>query len=82
MSDAKQYQLLQDYDWALEVAKHYAVLETEDCVFKKLFVLFYDGKKSYEAFYEHGLQLNGTFLKSKIGAILFVACLKDSNNNI
>ncbi len=82
VSDAEQYQLLQDYVVALEAAKHHAVLETDNSVFKRLFILFREGIQSFAAFHERGLQLDGTFLKSNTGDILFVACVKDSNNNI
>ena len=82
VSDVKQYQLIQDYVRVLEAAKHHAVLETDDSVFKRLFILFREGEQSFDAFHERGLQLDGTFLKSDIVGILFVACLKDSNNNI
>jgi hypothetical protein len=82
VSDAEQYQLLQDYVLALESAKHHALLETDDSVFKRLFILFREGKQSFEAFHERGLQLDGTFLKSSTGGILLVACVQDTNNNI
>ena len=81
----QQSQLLRDSVRALEVANHHAVLdgsETDGSVFKRLFIFFHEGKQSFDASHECGLQLDGAFLKSDIGGILFVACLKDSNNSI
>ncbi len=52
------------------------------CFWKTSSVLFCEGKQSFDTFYERGLQLNEMFLESKIGVILFVVCLKNSNNNI
>jgi hypothetical protein len=66
VSDAEQYQLLQDYVLALESAKHHAVLETDDSVFKRLFILFREGKQSFEAFHERGFTKEGVFLKNDV----------------
>jgi hypothetical protein len=79
VSDAEQYQLLQDYGVALEAAKHHAVLETDNSVFKRLFILFREGIQSFATFHERGLQLDGTFLKNNTGGVAWV---KDSNFNI
>jgi hypothetical protein len=82
IGEKQQYTLVQDYIAVMNRKGHKAELKTNNGGFKQLCILYAEGMQSFEAFYHRGLQLDGTFLKTKMKGTLFLACVKDTNNEI
>lgn len=83
-SDIRQYGYLKSYAECLVDASHNVQLEVDEETgqFKRLMVLYWQGRQAFEVFHDRGLQLDGTFLKASTGGTLLLACFKDANNCI
>jgi hypothetical protein len=81
-NDANQFKLLPSYVQKLNTSGQFAMLESNENKFYRLCVVYREGIQAFSSFYQRGLQLDATFLKSTTQGTLMVACFKDSNNNI
>ncbi len=79
VADADQYKLLKDYARVLNEAQHKAVLEIDDDgVFQRIGIIFREGIQSFDAFFQRGLQVDGTFLKNKAGVSSYEHFIKQT----
>ena len=77
-----QYSMLPSYVEILISKGNLACVDEEEGTFKRFMVVYWEGAQCYRQFKIMGLQLDGTHIKSSIGGVLLVACLRDSNCQI